>query len=276
MYNGNISDINPFRYRGYYYDIETGFYYLNSRYYDPSICRFINADDISYANASLLNGLNLYAYCGNNPVNNVDENGSAWWEWLIAGLTAISIIALSVITAGAILAVAPAIAGFASMTAVSMGLFGLSTAASLAVSIGAGILATSTIVLGINNAISIFGFNPLASIVGDDVYNVIQNTIGILGYSYIALGFQLPYPGTGISNVSDPNGNIMMNYARKFPKSGDVIITKLNDPRFPSWLGWQKYQIYSYDYTIHYIGNKWLNSLFGVYFDFKFVKGKYK
>ena len=40
-----IGNINPFRYRGYYYDTETGFYYLQTRYYDPTICRFINADN---------------------------------------------------------------------------------------------------------------------------------------------------------------------------------------------------------------------------------------
>ena len=71
----NVAVKNPFRYRGYYYDTETGLYYLNSRYYDPEIGRFINADDISYANAEMLNGFNLYAYCGNNPIMNIDYYG---------------------------------------------------------------------------------------------------------------------------------------------------------------------------------------------------------
>lgn len=68
---------NPFRYRSYYFDIETGLYYLNSRYYDPEIGRFINADDITVLDITniALNGLNLYAYCLNNPVNEVDESG---------------------------------------------------------------------------------------------------------------------------------------------------------------------------------------------------------
>ena len=68
---------NPFRYRGYYYDSETGLYYLNSRYYDSEIGRFINADDISVLDITniALNGINLYAYCLNNPVNEVDESG---------------------------------------------------------------------------------------------------------------------------------------------------------------------------------------------------------
>ena len=68
---------NPFRYRSYYFDIETDLYYLNSRYYDPEIGRFINADDITVLDITniALNGLNLYAYCLNNPVNEVDESG---------------------------------------------------------------------------------------------------------------------------------------------------------------------------------------------------------
>ena len=75
--NRFIAFINPFRYRSYYYDEETKLYYLNSRYYDPQICRFINADDISTLDVTqiALNGLNLYAYCLNNPVNETDENG---------------------------------------------------------------------------------------------------------------------------------------------------------------------------------------------------------
>lgn len=68
-YNSSVAKLNPFRYRGYYYDAETGLYYLNSRYYDPSIGRFINADDISYIQPTDINGLNLFAYCGNIPVN---------------------------------------------------------------------------------------------------------------------------------------------------------------------------------------------------------------
>ena len=61
--------INPFRYRGYYYDEETGLYYLNSRYYDPETGRFISPDSVNCLEPGAYNGLNLYAYCGNNPVN---------------------------------------------------------------------------------------------------------------------------------------------------------------------------------------------------------------
>ena len=80
--SGSLAEINPLRYRGYYYDTETGFYYLQSRYYDPSISRFINAD--GQINNDLL-GYNLFAYCGNNPVNRTDDGGQGWWV-LVGGV----------------------------------------------------------------------------------------------------------------------------------------------------------------------------------------------
>ena len=77
-----ILNINPFRYRGYYYDAETGLYYLNSRYYDPEIGRFISPDSLKYLDPTYNNGLNLYAYCGNNPVMHVDPNGTLFGFFL--------------------------------------------------------------------------------------------------------------------------------------------------------------------------------------------------
>jgi len=73
----HIAIINPFRYRGYYYDQGTGLYYLNSRYYDPEVGRFINGDDVVafYSLYFTDNTINLIAYCKNNPVTYKDENG---------------------------------------------------------------------------------------------------------------------------------------------------------------------------------------------------------
>ena len=66
---------NPFRYRGYYWDNDIQMYYLMTRYYDPKTGRFINADSIEYLEPKILNGLNLYSYCNNNPIMNVDPSG---------------------------------------------------------------------------------------------------------------------------------------------------------------------------------------------------------
>ncbi len=86
-----IAEANPLRYCGYYYDSETGYYYLQSRYYDPEICRFINADDINYIEKDYDLGLNIFIYCNNNPLSNSDIDGyysaarakayaERWWD----------------------------------------------------------------------------------------------------------------------------------------------------------------------------------------------------
>ena len=72
----HIGNLNPFRYRGYYYDTESGFYYLMSRYYDPVTHRFINADGYFQSGGSILDA-NTFAYCRNNPIMNSDCTGTS-------------------------------------------------------------------------------------------------------------------------------------------------------------------------------------------------------
>ena len=78
-FTDNIVAINPIRYRGYYYDAETGLYHLNSRYYDPATGRFVNADGFVSTGQGIL-GNNMFAYCNNDPINRVDPNGMFWKE----------------------------------------------------------------------------------------------------------------------------------------------------------------------------------------------------
>ena len=73
---GGMGDINPIRYRGYYYDGETGLYYLLTRYYDPAIGHFISPDGFEYLDPETIGTINLYAYCCYNPINNIDPNGT--------------------------------------------------------------------------------------------------------------------------------------------------------------------------------------------------------
>ena len=75
--SGSMASANPLRYRGYYYDSETGFYYLQSRYYDPANHRFINADVYSSTDSSDAVSCNMFAYCNNNPVLLEDHNGKS-------------------------------------------------------------------------------------------------------------------------------------------------------------------------------------------------------
>ena len=78
---GNLAEVNPLRYRGYYYDNETGFYYVSSRYYDPEIGRWINADDAIAGVGGDIRCYNLFAYCMNDPVNMSDHTGH-WPQWI--------------------------------------------------------------------------------------------------------------------------------------------------------------------------------------------------
>ena len=90
-YNNGLSIVpianNPIRYRGYYYDVDLGLYYLQTRYYDSNIGRFISPDHpaVITATPASLTDKNLYAYCDNNPVMRIDSGGEIW-NWFIGGL----------------------------------------------------------------------------------------------------------------------------------------------------------------------------------------------
>ena len=100
-------------YKGYYYDEETQLYYCNSRYYDSNICRWISIDEISYLDSDDINGINLWCYCGNNPVMGYDPDGfdEYWWnpvswsnttKWIVGGVAFIGAITLTAMTGGSL------------------------------------------------------------------------------------------------------------------------------------------------------------------------------
>ena len=82
---GSLADTvgqkNPFRYRGYYYDAETGLYYLGNRYYESGIRRWLNADRVISGIGGLIQGYNMFIYCMNNPVNMTAFTGH-WPKWI--------------------------------------------------------------------------------------------------------------------------------------------------------------------------------------------------
>ncbi len=107
------ASFNPFRYKGYFYDTETGLYYLNSRYYDPVTGRFINEDgQISVGQD--FSGTNLFCYCGNNPINRIDTFGEAWWHWAIASAVVAVCVVATLATCGGFAAAATAVSAVAS------------------------------------------------------------------------------------------------------------------------------------------------------------------
>ena len=91
----DIANLNPFRYRSYYLDTGLNLYYLKTRYYDPEICRFITIDDILYLSLDTINGLNLYAYCVNNPIVYYDPSG--YWVETVFDLFSLGISIIEVV-----------------------------------------------------------------------------------------------------------------------------------------------------------------------------------
>lgn len=188
-----IGFLNPFRYRGYYYDTETELYYLQTRYYDPEIGRFISQDILEYADPETINGLNLYAYCLNNPIRYIDPNGTNAAD----ELRTIKTYALFVLKAGL---------GFISglsKTTIGLG----SNAKSIASMFGrfGGILskistALNYALIAISNIIDgVYSKKPAFNIVTDIAFDFTAVALGT--YIGAAIGSIIPGPGTIIGGI---------------------------------------------------------------------------
>ena len=88
----------PICYRGYYFDVETQLYWVSSRYYSPELCRWISPDSIEYLDPSSINGLNLYCYCYNDPINYYDPSG----HFAISTLIILGLIAVGAVVGGTV------------------------------------------------------------------------------------------------------------------------------------------------------------------------------
>ena len=132
-----IAEVNPILYRSYYCDLELGFYYLNTRYYAPTLHRFLNADGL-IDNRSV-NSQNLFSYCANNPTNYTDSSGQAWYHWALAATIVVGCAIAVVATAGG------AAAGIAAVASVASGCAAATTAATVA----AGAFIGSSVALGV-------------------------------------------------------------------------------------------------------------------------------
>ncbi len=129
---GPMAEENPIRYRSYYYDYETGLYYLQSRYYDPEIGRFINADNYPSTGQGLT-GNNMFAYCGNNPIFRLDSTGEAWQLALAAGGSLLAGFSLKAVATAVATAVVTAVS---TITPVGWAVIGVTVVATAAVAIG--------------------------------------------------------------------------------------------------------------------------------------------
>jgi len=209
----NIASLNPIRYRSYYYDTDIYLYYLQSRYYDPVTCRFINAD--GQLNGGLL-GNNLFAYCENNPVMYADPDGTMP-KWLAATLG----IAAGVALAAAIICAVPAAA-----CAVGFGvglLLGTSSAIVPATVIAtfAGIAVAGA--AGVYTADSVYAAGTGESVLLNEVFNG-----NVEAYEAVGLGISMLTAGISyMSDVGNAHGICFVAGTLISTECGNVPIEKI-------------------------------------------------
>jgi RHS repeat-associated protein len=192
--NYTVANANPFRYRGYYYDTDTGLYYLNARYYSPEFRRFISPDDTSYLNTKNVNGCNLYAYCGNDPVMNADPSGHFGGSIFVLGLIGAVVGAIAGAIAGTVVIhtrdshldeedKASKVVQFATAGAIMAGI-------TLAFGLGAGVV-TYASMSAVHGIISITNDEP-----------VVYDGKGQISYSYKVLGIKNKLDYIRSNNIS--------------------------------------------------------------------------
>ena len=266
--SNHIGVINPIRYRGYYYDSETGFYYLKSRYYDPAICRFISADGRIDLNDATTN-LNLFAYCGNDPVNRADPSGDAWYHWVLGAAVVAACAVATVATCGGFAAAAASVCMVASGTA----------AASTAATVATSALIGSATVYGTAAVSAAMNSSSLDDFADQGDWGTVAVTAGSAAFSglygYGLYKAQTPINtsrgSTGRTEPANLKEKLAMEQAKSDPLAGEPLTDlKMNDPRWPCSEGRVKMQqiipTSQGSINIHYVYNKSLN----MFDDFKF------
>ena len=192
-----LIEINSYLYKGYYYDKETSLYYCNSRYYDPEIRRWISIDDINYLDSETINGVNLYAYCMNNPVMCSDSSGHMP-KWLGNVLTGIGIVVGTALFVAAIVASAGTVGALVGVGAAAIGLSttAVSTAITVA-TISTYVVAGGVALFGASDAVEAFSgdINPIRDYVmggNQTAYNITSGIFNTLGTVAVITGMVGP------------------------------------------------------------------------------------
>ena len=239
--SGSIASINPIRYRGYYYDTETGLYYLGSRYYDPAVKRFINADGAAFATINpYSNGLtdkNYFAYCDNNPIMRKDDGGElfkeiaigavvggiagAFWGGLTAAATGDNI-AKGMVSG----AVSGAISGGVSAAAVEIKTIGTIAKATIG-AIGGGISAVASYRHGGNANIAGTISAAVTGAASGAISAVIPKSYGTVA------GAVVTYFSSGVSSVSTMISSTVCSALRK-RKQPPVLVSNRYSSRYKS------------------------------------------
>ena len=177
--------------------VESSLYYLNSRYYNPELCRFISPDSIEYLDPESINGLNLYAYCGNDPVMYSDGSGHMP-EWLGNLLTGIGIVVGTALFVATIVASAGTVGALVGVGAAAIGLSttAVSTAITVA-TISTYVVAGGVALFGASDAVEAFsgGINPIRDYVmggNQTAYNITSGIFNTLGTVAVIAGMVGP------------------------------------------------------------------------------------
>ena len=198
---------NPFRYRGYYYDFDLGMYYLQSRYYDATICRFISPDTTAVLSVTpmALTDKNLYAYCDNNPVTRIDGGGEFW-------VTAVAI--------GTVVGFVVGIAGQIVSDLVTSKLTGETTLSNWQTYVGAGVGgAVSGAILGGTGNVAVA--NAMGGIFTTGVGLSLEKLTGVSNKSWLEIGVNTLIDGTvayllgnlsGVDGITSGRNNMFAIY----------------------------------------------------------------
>ena len=224
---------NPFRYRGYYYDTETGYYYLQSRYYNPKWGRFLNAD--SYLNASgEIIGYNMYTYCNNNPIKGYDPTGKWNWDNLIQfGRNLINVAVASVAIVGAGLSIGAAITG----TIVSGGAGAITIPAAIAAASQCIVVAASAVATigAVSIAVGEIG-NSVSYMTGENGQQIASKTTWKGNGSTERLDVENPSPGKRAGQIhyhDENNVKYMYDFSvKQFKNPTKRLKSLLTDKNF--------------------------------------------
>ena len=208
----------PFRYRGYVYDTETGWYYLQSRYYSPETCRFISADVLLSTGQGVI-GNNSYAYCGNNPVMGYDPYGTFDFWGFAKGIGRI-VTGIAAVAAGVAVCVAGAPVAMIAVAVVTI------TAGVLTAVNGAADIQQS--VTG-NNFVrdTVFNGNQTAY----DVYSGVTETVAAVGTA--VCGSYLSTNCTMKGAVPGTEGKVTLEPGTTLDRYGSQYGRYLTDPGTP-------------------------------------------
>lgn len=268
--SATVGTINPFRYRGYVYDDETGLYYLQSRYYNPEWGRFINADSQLNQDEGLT-GFNVFQYCGSNPVNRTDTSGQAWYHWAIGAAIVAACAVAVVITAGG------AAAAIGAVAAVAAGGFAATTASTVAAAafIGAATMLGTAAYMAASTSKTTKDFNSQGNW-GTVAATAAGAAAGGIGGYYSSRNSRTSTTAASSSKSKGSTGRITpislkeklaMEEVRSNPLAGtSQLSTIMKDPRWSAGEGWTKMSRNVNGVEIHFLYNQSLK----LFDDFKF------